>query len=390
MKACFSAPFSLKSHRSLLYCEGVFSKKARATNPLRPKTADGILRYAEYPIVGIIDSTRRTGEKIAQDILDNYVAGTKNASVPVFKTLREAIAKTRADVLILGSAPEGGELPKSWRKDILHALQKGMDIVSGMHYALNADKQFAAAAKKSKAKIWDARLWDGKDTIPVASLRAYHMKKPIVLTVGTDAAIGKMTVTYELARAARELGLNAEGVGRTGRRRVLGKKAMVIPTGQTSIMIEGWGVSIDALPADFMAGGVEEMIMQKAGDADALFVEGQGSLFHPAYANTCISLLHGACPTHLVLVHRPMRKHSIGSKLVPLPSLKEAIALYEKSILPPYRNTKVIAIALNTANMSKEEAEKAKKEARRETKLPVGDVVQDKDFAREVIKKIFA
>ena len=121
-----------------------------------------------------------------------------------------------------------------------------------------------------------------------------------------------------------------------------------------------------------------------------MFVEGQGSIFHPAFSNTCISLLHGAVPTHMVLVHRPTRKHSIGSKLVPLPSLKEAIEKYEALVLPSYRNAKIVAVALNSSGMSDEDYRKVVEQSEKETGLPCGDVVRDAFFASQVTGRIFS
>ena len=362
---------NLAEHTSLIYGEGVFGSEARKKLPMRAKTADGILRYALYPIQGIIDSTTRA--KTAGEVLGIYVSGCPNERVPIFSSIKEAKERTGADVLILGAAPEGGGLPKEWESDIQEALESGMHVVSGMHYPLKSHDKFQRTATMHKAILWDVRTDVLTDEIALCSAQAYHIKKPIILTVGTDAAIGKMSVSYDLARAAQKRGV----------------KAGIIPTGQTAVMIEGWGFSIDALTADFMAGAVEKMLLEKKDQYDAFFVEGQGSLFHPAFANTCIALLHGAVPTHLVLVHRPTRKHSIGSRLVALPSLREAIQRYEQSVLPPYRGARVIAVALNTAGMQDHEANEAIAAASLETGLPAGDVIKDAEFAEKIVTKIF-
>jgi len=366
-----TSPLNLTEHTSLIYGEGVFGTEKRVKLPLRAKTADGILRYAFYPIKGVIDSTTRA--KTVGEVLGAYVAGCPNEQVPIFSSLKEAKEKTKADVLILGAAPEGGGLPKEWEQDIQSAIERGMHVVSGMHYPLKSNEKFRKAAKKHKAILWDVRSDATTEDIALCSAQAYHIKKPIVLTVGTDAAIGKMSVSYELTRAAQKKGI----------------KASLIPTGQTAVMIEGWGFTVDALPADFMAGAVEKMLLEKKEELDAFFVEGQGSLFHPAFANTCIALLHGAVPTHLVLVHRPTRKHSIGSKLIALPSLKEAIQKYEQSILPSYRDARVVAIALNTAGMGEYETNEAMSAATAETGLPAGDIIKDTGFAEKILTKIF-
>lgn len=367
----FSPKIDLQKHISLIYGEGVFGQASRAKLPMRAKTADGILRYASYPIVGLIDGI--ANEKTAGEVLGQYLKGSRSFDLPIFTNLKEARAKTRADVLILGSAPEGGELPEAWLADIKEALALGMHIISGLHYALKSNAELKKIAEANHAVIWDVRTDVDCSQIPLGSSQAYHIKKPIVLTVGTDAAIGKMTAAYELLKTARKRGVNAG----------------FIPTGQTAVMIEGWGITVDALPADFMAGAVEKMVLEKAGEYDALFVEGQGSLFHPAFSNTAISLLHGAVPTHLVLVHRPSRKHSIGSKLVPLPSVKEAIRIYEEIQLPSYRNAKVIGVALNTSGLTDTEKEDIQLQMTRETGLPAGDMVLDQVFSEVLVSKIF-
>jgi uncharacterized NAD-dependent epimerase/dehydratase family protein len=367
-QSIFSAPIDLKKHSSLIYAEGAFGLGARKKHPMRAKTADGILRYAEYDILGIIESTSK--EKTAGEVLPVYLFGHKNYAIPIFSSLKEAKKQTDAKVLIIGTAPEGGALPAEYKGDIEWAIKHHMDIVSGTHYALSDNRSMVHLAKKNKTILWDSRKCDEIEQIPIGSARAYHIKKPIVLTVGTDAAIGKMTVTYEMHQAALRLGA----------------KSRVIPTGQTTIMIEGWGASIDALPADFMAGAVEAMLYESEDKYDIFFVEGQGSLFHPAFANTTISLIHGSVPSHMVLVHRLQRKHSIGSKLIKLPDLNRAIEQYESSVLPFYRNTKVAAVALHTQGLSSDKVKYVKKEVRAQTGLPAFDVLLDPVEVEEFVK----
>ena len=371
MVSVFKAPIDLKKHNMLVYAEGIFGLKARSKQPMRPKTADGILRYAGYKISGVADS--KSIEKTAGEVLKTYLAGRDNFSTPIFGNIKKAKKETGADVLLIGAAPEGGALPREYENDIAWALRNRMHIVSGMHFPLSSDTKFSSIAKKSKVTIWDTRITPMTAKISMGTARAYHIKKPIVLTVGMDAAIGKMTTMYEMHRAAGELGMHST----------------VIPTGQTTIMIEGWGASIDALPADFMTGAVEDMLFAVEKKSDILFVEGQGSLFHPAYANTAISLIHGAVPTHMVLVTRPQRKHSIGSRLVKLPSVKEAIAQYENAVLPRYRNVKVIGIAINSEGLSEKETGVYIKEIKRQVKLPVFDALKEPKEVKKLCKNTF-
>lgn len=363
-RSIFAAPIDLHKHSSLIYAEGVFGFETRKKFPMRAKTADGVLRYASYNISGVVDSTSR--ESIAGEVLKSYLKGVKNFDTPIFSSIKSGKEKTGADVLILGSAPEGGEFPNEWRGDIEWAIKNKMHIVSGLHFFLSDDAGFGKLAQENKVMIWDARKTSNVRQIPVGSAKAFHIKKPIVLIVGMDAAIGKMTVGYELAKAAKNMGL----------------RSSVIATGQTAIMIEGWGCAIDALPGDFMAGAIEKMLFEKERASDIFFIEGQGSLFHPGYSTCAISLIHGAVPTHMILAHRPQRKHSTGSRLFKLPSIKQAIHQYEEAVLPKYRNCKVIAVALNSEGMDDIEYEKCKNKVSKECSLPVFDVMRDKEVVQ--------
>src|SRR3989344_3367020 len=218
------ALLNLKEQKSLIYAEGVFNKKSREKFPMRAKTADGILRYAEYDIAGLVES--KATEKTAGEVLGEYVKDSPHSNLPLFASMEEAVEKTSPTVLLLGAAPEGGELPEEWKEDILWALEHGLHVVSGLHYSLKANEEFANAAKTSGAIIWDTRTDVNIEEIPVCSAKAYHIKKPIILTVGTDAALGKMTTAYELHKEAKKRGVNS----------------LMVPTGQTCMMIEGWGI----------------------------------------------------------------------------------------------------------------------------------------------------
>ena len=346
-----SIDLSNKNRSILIYVEGAFNLKARKKMPARAKTADGILRYAQYKTAGVIDSQCQKSE--VKEILKI------NKKIPVFKTIQQAQEKAKANTLIIGIAPEGGQLPKQFLNDLIWALENGLDIVSGMHTPLCSFPQLKKSAKKHLRKIWETRI--PPKNLPLASCQAYQIKKPIVLTVGTDAAIGKLTTTYELVQMAKKKGF----------------KSCLIPTGQTAIMIEGWGITIDKCEGDFMAGAVEKMILEKEkNNPDIYFVEGQGSLFHPAYSTTALALIHGACPTHLVLVHRPQRKRITGCQLLPVPKIQKAIQSYEKAVLPDFRKTKVVAVSLNTQGLNEDQAKKIIEKIKRETGLPTTDLIR--------------
>lgn len=345
-------PFNLKNKKILIYTGDTFGLEARKKLPSRPKTADGILRYAPYNIVGLIDS--QCSKKFTNQILPDL-----KSKIPIFKSVSEAQQKTSAQVLIIGIAPQKGEVPVSFIQEIVKALESNLDLVSGLHQSLSSFPSILKVAQKNSRKIWEVRYPPQK--LPLASCQAYKIKKPIILTIGTDAALGKLTTTYEMFQKARAK-----------------YRAALIPTGQTSVIIEGWGMCVDKCAGDFMAGAVEKMILEKEKqeNPDLFFIEGQGSLAHPAFSTTAIALIHGACPTHLVLVHRPARKRMTHCSLLPTPSIKQSIEIAEKIILPPYLKSKVVAISLNTQGMNDDEAKTEIKKVEKETNLPTTDQIR--------------
>ena len=182
----------------------------------------------------------------------------------------------------------------------------------------------------------------------------------IVLTVGSDCAIGKMTVSLELDRAARARGLASE----------------FVPTGQTGIAIAGWGIAVDAVVSDFLAGAAERLVVEgRRRGADLLFVEGQGSLVHPAYSGVTLGLFHGSVPHTLVLCHRAGATEIEGSPGHPIPPLRELVALHERTSLPR-RPAHVVGVAVNTAGLGETSAAVAVAEAAAETGLPACDPVR--------------
>ena len=183
----------------------------------------------------------------------------------------------------------------------------------------------------------------------------------IVLTVGSDCAIGKMTVSLELDRAARARGIASE----------------FVPTGQTGIAIAGWGIAVDAVVSDFLAGAAEQLVVEgRRRGGELLFVEGQGSLVHPAYSGVTLGLFHGSVPHLLVLCHRAGTTEIEGSPGHPIPPLTELVALHERASLPR-RRARVVAVAVNTGGLDAAAAAAAVAEAEAATGLPACDPVRD-------------
>jgi uncharacterized NAD-dependent epimerase/dehydratase family protein len=272
---------------------------------------------------------------------------------------------------LIGTAPKGGGLPPDWRAVILEAIAAKLEIVSGLHDMLNADREFHTAASAAGTTIWDVR--EAPD-VPLFSGDVYSVKAPIVLTVGNDCAVGKMTVSLELVRAANAAGRNAR----------------FVPTGQTGIAIAGWGISVDRVIVDFAAGAAEQLVLYAAHEgADLIVVEGQGALNHPAYAPVTLALMTGCAPDALVLVCDP-RRRSIESYPIPTLDYVESIEMHER-LLVTVKPANVVGIALNTSGLPEQAAKSEIARATAQTGLPADDVVRfgAQRFYAEVAPRIF-
>jgi uncharacterized NAD-dependent epimerase/dehydratase family protein len=273
--------------------------------------------------------------------------------------MKEGLTRGPTAVLI-GIAPQGGRMPDEWRAWLAEALDHGCDLWSGLHTFLGDDPLLAAKARAGGHKIFDLRR--PPPDLPIASGLAKTVDPLVVLTVGTDCNVGKMTAQLQLTRK-----LNDRGV-----------RTRFVATGQTGIMIEGWGIAVDAVVADFIAGAAERLVLEGAKDADVVLVEGQGSINHPGYSGVTLGLLHGSCPDALILCHQCTREY-IGdyrqAAWLRIPPLAEYIRLYE-TIGSAVHPTKVIGISLNTYDMTDAEARRACDAAARETGLPATDPVR--------------
>ena len=296
--------------------------------PDRAKTAVGILRYADDEVVAVLDRDA-AGTTVADHLPD------LEPDAPVVEGVADAPA---FDALIIGIAPIGGGFEESWRPDVRGAIERGADIIAGLHYFLNDDGEFARLADEHGVELRDVRK--PPDDLTVAEGVARELDCEIVLTVGTDCSTGKMTTSLELVEAARKAGLDAG----------------FVPTGQTGIMIAGWGVPIDRTISDFTNGAVERMLKARADDHDYLVVEGQGSVVHPAYSAVTCGIVHGAMPDHMVLCHEAGREAVHGYESFPLPDPGHIAELYvelAESVAP----TELLGGALNTSGLDETAAE---------------------------------
>ena len=330
--------------RFLILADGDFG-------PMTSKTANSVIRYLPERTVAVLD--RQQAGKTAQDVL-GFGGG-----IPVVGSMREGVAFKPSAVLV-GIAPLGGRLPEEWRGWLGEALDAGCDLWSGLHTFLADDPVLSSKAKAGGRKILDLRKPPAD--LPVASGAAKTVDPYVVLTVGTDCNVGKMTAQLQLTRKLNDAGL----------------RTRFVATGQTGIMIEGWGIAVDAVVADFIAGAAERLVLQGSSDADVILVEGQGSINHPGYSAVTLGLLHGSCPDGLILCHQTSRQF-IGdyrpAAWLRIPPLSEYIRLYE-TIGSAVHPTRVIGISLNTYDVAEDAARRACEAASRETGLPATDPVR--------------
>ena len=317
------------------------------------KTAVGILRYSSDQVVCIIDGAN-AGRDAAAVLGDPSGPGK---GVPVVADV-EAALSYQPETLIIGIAPIGGRLPPAWKAELLTAISAGLDITSGLHQFLGDDPELAQAAASHGVTIWDVRRPPDALAMRISENRPHRPGSHVIYFCGTDCNVGKMTVSLECAREAQRRGLSA----------------VFAATGQTGIMIEGSGIPADRFISDFLAGGVEAMVLDLADRFDWVFVEGQGSLIHPAYSPVTLGLLHGAAPDLLILCHEAGRTH-IRQYQVPIPPLTRVRAIYEEAA-GWLKSAPTVAVALNTYGLSDEAARKAISETERETGLPTDDPVR--------------
>lgn len=311
-------------------------------DPHYGKTARGILHYSPHPTVAIVDSTR---------------AGESMNGAPIVATVAEAL-RYDPTTAVVGVATQGGRFPPAWRALLRECIEAGLDVESGLHEFLSDDHELSTLARERGVELRDLRRPPDDLSVPTGANLEIDAK--IVLTVGSDCAIGKKTVAVELDREARHRGMSS----------------VFCPTGQTGIAIAGWGIAVDAVVADFIAGAAERIVVEGAErGGKLLFVEGQGSLVHPLYSGVTLGLLHGAAPHALVLCHRAGDTEIEGCPGHPIPPFAELVDLHERVSLPA-RRCRVVAIALNTAGLADDEARRAAAATEAETGLPCDDPVR--------------
>ena len=336
---------TVKKKTALIYCDNQFGL-------VDGKTAAALVRHSQiYTIVGVIDRSL-TGKDAGEAL------GEEKRGIPIFADLGDALRKLSniPDFYIYGKAPLETYIPNNERLMILEAMEKGMDIVSGLHQFFSEDSEFVKAAVQNGIHINDIRKSPPLKDLHLFTGQISEVNVPVIAVLGTDCACGKMTTAVELNKTLNNLGI----------------KSVLVGTGQTSLMQGArYGVSTDALVSQFVVGEVENSVVQafKNESPDIILVEGQSAVSHPAFMSSH-GILKGSMPDGIILQHPPARKFRCDFPLLAMPSAESEIKLIEMTA-----KTKVIAITLSHEDMDDLGILNVIKDYEKNLQLPTTDVL---------------
>jgi uncharacterized NAD-dependent epimerase/dehydratase family protein len=310
---------------ALVYCENQFGR-------LDGKTASGLVRHSKvYTIVGVIDSSL-AGKDAGEEL------GEEKRGIPIYANLEDALNKlsTIPDCYIYGKAPLEAYIPSEERQLIIDAMEKGMNIVNGLHQFFSEDPEFVNSAARNNVQIKDIRKPPKLKDLHVYTGQRSKVNIPVIAVLGTDCACGKRTTAVELNNS-----LNSIGV-----------KSVLIATGQSGLMQGAlYGVAIDALVSQFVIGEIENAVIQafENESPDIILVEGQSAASHPAFMGS-LGILKGSQPDGVILQHPPARKYRCDFPNLKMPTVESEIKLIEA-----ISQAEVMAIALNHEDLSGKE-----------------------------------
>ncbi len=323
------------------------------------KTANGLCRFTtRFDVVAAIDSTKK-GQPIGE------IVPKANAKIRIVGNVREAI-EHGANTMVVGVATDGGFLPENYRPIITNAIESGMEIVSGLHEFISDDPEFVKLSKENNVTITDVRkIFMSRRDFYTGRIREVRSKRIAVL--GTDSAIGKRTTAVYLNESMKKLN----------------HSSVMIGTGQTAWM-QGfpYTVVIDSMINDFVAGGIESAILE-AWDKEHpqyMFLEGQGSVLHPAYPGS-FEIIAAGKPDGIILQHAPSRLNYDGFD-IPIPPLEKFI-----KILKLLSDREVIGISLNTENMNKGQIKEEIERLQSKFSIPVFDPLDSTDSMAGIIEE---
>ncbi len=330
---------------ALVYCENQFGS-------VDGKTAAALVRHSEiYTVVGVIDSSL-AGKDAGEEL------GEEKSGVPIFANLDDALSKLSEipNCYIYGKAPLDTYISAEERFLILEAMEKGMDIINGLHQFFSEDSEFVKTAAQNNIQIKDIRKPPQLKDLHVFTGQISKVNVPVIAVLGTDCACGKMTTAVELNKT-----LNNHGI-----------KSVLVATGQTSLMQGAmYGVSTDALISQFMIGEIENSVIQAFDNEspDIILVEGQSAVSHPAFMSS-LGILKGSMPDGIILQHPPARKFRCDFPHLAMPTVESEIKLIEA-----ISQARVMAITLSHENLADEDILKVIAEYEKQFQLPTTDVL---------------
>jgi uncharacterized NAD-dependent epimerase/dehydratase family protein len=333
--------------RAVVYAPNIYGRA-------EAKTAHDLVIFGGgtlWDIVAVVDPSKEGSDA-------GEVIGVGRRGIPIVGSIDDALG-LGAEALIVGAAPVGGRLPDEWVNDIARVLEQGIDVYSGLHTFLSEIPVLREAAERGGARIVDVRkpdpryyrVWDG---------RVLGVKMARVLIAGTDCDAGKNVATYTIS----------EELARRG------YKACMVGTGQTMLLLGARGLVLDAVPSDFVAGALEQIIVEEGEKGcEIAVVEGQAAISHEAYGHVSLGILRGAAPTHLVIAHVPGRRTRAAFdhawKPLQVVEPREELALIKA--LNPHPDPVLAGITLNTSMYSVEEARRIEEEYTRAYMAPAVD-----------------
>ncbi len=336
---------------ALIYCDEFFST-------MWGKTAHGLVRFTKrYDVFGVVD--KNLAGRDALEYLDN-----KKSNIMIYKNIDDAVNKSKEvgkpiTHLVFGIASDGGRLTPSQRIDILHAIQLGLNIDAGLHYFLSEDKEIRDAAKKCMVTLRDIRKTPPREELHSYTGRIKEVGSLRVALLGTDSCVGKRTTAWKIIEALENRNITSQMIG----------------TGQTA-WLQGatYGVRMDSLINDFVAGEIENAILE-AWDAEKpsiMIIEGQGSIMNPIYPGG-FEILSAGKPDVIIMQHAPKRIDYDGifdAKIHPLQTQLEVVKLLSEK--------PVIAITINHEGIKMSEIDQICSSIEKETNLlTIDPLVQD-------------
>jgi len=313
------------------------------------KTGNMLIRYRAEHVCAVIDSSQ--AGKTADEVLG------WGGSIPCVASFDET-KRFSPTHLVIGNAPQGGNLDKNSLNEISNAIDNGCDIISGMHIFLNDNDLLKNKSEANDISLIDLRKPPDPPHFPQGSWK--NRKFPVLLVVGSDCDTGKMTTAWEITQSLKNNNMNVEFFG----------------TGQTGILLSGNGVPIDAVTADFMAGEIEYYLDQFPEDTDLVVVEGQGALNNMLYSGVTLGLMHGCMPDFLVMTHEPDRALDVSGH--PIPKINDLMDLHI-NLLKPFKDSSFLGMNFLTLQLEYDLATEYIKNAQDAFNIPVTDLVRFND-----------